>query len=192
MHAGLLGYSLSLFCSHFPLSVLCERLLYEEPLMGLSGIHWTSVGDWTRCVRACAHTYKCVCFLDSHVGSYIMVPFHLCYCALSHSKAIRFNTKSWSWELWSWESCNRRAGLPPSTLLYSQSLVQYHSQLELQLHFHTHIWTLSLYTFSAAHTWVHWSLGPWMAPVFKYLRACSHKFSPAQAYVVFACIQQMF
>lgn len=82
-----------LFCSHFSLSVFCEWLLYEAPLMGLSGIYWTSVGDLTHCVRACAHTPKCVCFLDCHVGSYITALFHLWYCVHSHSKAIRFYTK---------------------------------------------------------------------------------------------------
>lgn len=156
-----------LFCSHFSLSVFCERLLYEAPLMGLSGIYWTSVGDLTRCVRACARTPKCVCFSDCHVGSYITALFHLCYCVHSHSKAIRFYTKSWSWELWSWVRCNRRDGLPLSAFLYSWSLVQYHSQLELQLHFHMHIFdSVALSVLYNPHKCTSVS-GAFMEPVFK-------------------------
>lgn len=149
-----LCFPLSLCCSHFPLSVFCERLLYEAPLMGLWGIYWTSVGDLTHCVckRVCVRTYKSVCLLDCHVGSYITVLFHLCYCVHSHSKAIRFYMKSWSWELWSWEQCNRQAGILQSTSLCSWSLVQYRSQLQLRLHFHTQILTLLLNLFSPAHT----------------------------------------
>lgn len=146
--------SQSVLLSLLSLSVFCERLLYEAPLMGLWGIYWTSVGDLTHCVckRVCVCIRKSVCFLDCHVGSYITVLFHLCYCVHSHSKTIRFYMKSWSWELWSWERCNRQAGILRSTSLCSWSLAQYRSQLQLQLHFHTQILTLLLYLFSPAYT----------------------------------------
>lgn len=161
-----LCFSLSLCRSHLPLSVFCERLLYEAPLMGLWGIYWTSVGDLTHCVCVCVPMSVCA-FLDCHVGSCITVLFHLCDCVHSHSKPIRFYMKSWSWELWSWERCNWQAGILPSTSLCSWSLVQCRSRLQLQLHFHTHILTLLLYLFSPAHTWVSQSLGACMAPIFQ-------------------------
>ena len=146
-----LSYSLCLCCSHFTLSVFYERLLYEAPLMGLWGIYWTSVGDLTHRVyeRRCVCTYECVCFLDYHVGSYIMVLFHLCYCVYSHSKAIRFYTKSWSWELWGWERCNWQAGILQSTSLYSWSVpISTAATAALS---HTHFDSVTLSVLSSPH-----------------------------------------
>lgn len=114
--------------------------------MGLWGIYWTSVGDLTQCVCVCS--YLCVCFLDCRVGSHIMVLFHLCY---SHSKAIRFYTKPWSWELWGWECCNWQAAILRSTSLHSWSPLQYWALLQLLLHLHTHTLTVTLSDLCSPH-----------------------------------------
>lgn len=94
-------YSLPVCSVLPPLSLLCKSLLYEAPLMALWGMCWTSRGDLTHCVcvYACTCTYKRVCFPDCGVGCDIIVLSHSCDCVRSHSKAIRFYTKSQSREL---------------------------------------------------------------------------------------------